>query len=145
MKNKKTPQQEKERWRKKCVELAKKISKKKDGNVCVYCGIGRDRSKLHSHHFFHEGLHVSMSADVDNLVTLCPRHHQGGFIMASGRRMGNHSGFNFHNTPRESTAWFIEKYPKRYKELLKRSRSTTVCTLEFWQKKYEELKKEYES
>lgn len=143
-KKEKTDQQLKEMWRKKCVDLAKKIAKKRDREKCVYCGAGKPQRQVHSHHFFHEGLNKSMSADVDNLVTLCPSHHQGGFLMPStGRIFGNNNGFNFHNSPAESTLWFKEKYPERYKALLNRSRKTIVCTLQMWKDKYEELKKEY--
>lgn len=139
----KTDQQLKEFWRKKCVDVAKKIAKERDGHRCCYCGVGKPQRQVHSHHFFHEGLNKSMSADVDNLVTLCVNHHQGGFMMASGRLMGSH-GFNFHNSPTESTLWFIEKFPERYKTLKERSQKTIVCTLQMWKNKYEELKKEYE-
>lgn len=137
-KKEKTDQQLKEMWRKKCVDLAKKIAKERDEWKCVYCGIGKPQRQVHGHHFFHEGLNKSMSADVDNLITLCASHHQGGLYMRSN------DGFNFHSSPTESTLWFKEKYPKRYKELLNRSRKTVVCTLKYWQDKYEELKKEIE-
>ena len=111
MKKKKTPQQEVEFLRKKCVKIAKEISKKRDGYRCCYCGVGTPQRRMNSHHIFHEGLYKSMSADIDNLITLCVTHHQGGPWMRS------HSGFNFHNSPRESTEWVMNTYPERYDEL----------------------------
>lgn len=132
---KKTDQQIKEAMRKKCVQKAKDISKKRDDYKCQYCGIGKPQRQVHSHHIFHEGMFRSMSADPDNLITVCATHHQGGIWMKSN------SGFNFHNSPRESTEWFMEKYPDRYYSL--KMRSMVVCKLDlmFWQNKYEILKK----
>ncbi len=120
--------------RKKCVELAKKISKEKDNYKCQYCGIGKPQRQVHSHHIFHELMFKSMSADIDNLITLCATHHQGGLYMRSN------DGFNFHNSPRESTEWLMEKYPERYKSLKERSRNMPLCDLQFWQEKYNMLK-----
>ncbi len=112
---KKTEQQIIEETRKKAVVVAKEISKIRDKYRCQYCGIGKPQRMVHSHHICHEGLHKGMSADTDNLITLCASHHQGGMWMRSN------DGFNFHNSPRESTEWLIENYPERYKELKKRS------------------------
>jgi hypothetical protein len=137
-KKEKTEQQKKELLRKRCVKLAKQIAAKRDKWTCCYCGIGRPQRMTHEHHFCHEGLHKSMSADVDNLITLCATHHQGGMWMRSN------DSFNFHNSPAESTEWFIEKYPERYKELKERKNNPIVCDMIFWEKKLEELKKEYE-
>lgn len=135
---KKTDQQKKEALRKKCVLKAKAIAKKRDDFRCVYCGVGKPQRMVHSHHFFHEGLFKSMSADPDNLVTLCASHHQGGLWMRSN------DGFNFHNSPRESTEWFMEHYPERYKELKKRSLITRPLDMKFWEDKLKELE-EYDS
>lgn len=130
----KTDQQLNEAMRKKCVDKAKEISKIRDGYKCQYCGVGKPQRMVHSHHIFHEGLHRGMSADHDNLLTLCASHHQGGMWMRSN------DGFNFHNSPRESTEWFIEHYPERYAELKKRSQKAIHCDIIFWTKKLEELK-----
>lgn len=134
-KNKPTEQQLVEKQRKKCVQLAKDISKKKDDYKCIYCGVGKPQRQVHSHHFFHEGMFKSMSADPDNLITLCASHHQGGQWMKSN------NGFNFHNSPRESTEWFMEYYPERYTSLLERSKQYTNLNMDYWLKKYEQLKK----
>lgn len=136
-KKKLTEQQKKERLRKRCVALAKVIAKIKDDYKCIYCGIGKPQRKVDSHHFFHEGLFKSMSADVDNLLTLCTSHHQGGFYMKSNDK------FNFHNSPRESTEWFQEHYPERHKELKERSMKFVDLTYQYWETKLIELKKQF--
>lgn len=130
----KTEQQIIELLRKRCVALAKEISKKRDKYKCKYCGVGKPQRMVHSHHIFHEGLFKSMSADVDNLLTLCASHHQGGMWMRSN------DGFNFHNSPRESTEWFMEKYPERYKTLKERSLIIVKLDINFWNNKLVELK-----
>jgi len=137
-KKKITEQQITEKLRKQCVSIAKRISKIKDNYKCIYCGIGKPQRLIHSHHFFHEGLYKSMSADVDNLVSLCASHHQGGLYMKS------HDKFNFHNSPREGTEWFMENYPKRYKELKERSMLFQDLTYKYWEDKLVELKKQLE-
>lgn len=128
-----TEQQITEKLRKKCVAKAKEISKQRDNYKCQYCKIGKPQRQVHSHHIFHEGMFKSMSADIDNLITLCASHHQGGVWMKSN------SGFNFHNSPRESTEWFIDNYPERYKIL--KERSLKICKLDkiFWENKLKEL------
>lgn len=141
MKTKKkiTEQQKTEKLRKKCVTIAKEIAKIKDNYKCIYCGIGKPQRMVHSHHFFHEGLYKSMSADVDNLLTLCASHHQGGLYMRSNDK------FNFHNSPRESTEWFIEHYPERYRELKERSVKFVDLSYKHWEEKLAELKVEYDN
>jgi hypothetical protein len=82
-----------------------------------------------------------MSADIDNLITLCVSHHQGVFNSSIGRFMGSHDNFNFHNSPVESTLWFSEKYPKRYTELKERSKQYQKLDRIFWENKLIELQK----
>lgn len=130
-KKSKTDQQKKESLRKKCVAKAKEISKR-NNPFCEYCGT--DTRVLHSHHIFSEGLNKGMSADVDNLITLCWLHHLGGLKFVSTKI------FSFHGSPADATAWLIENRPKKYKELLKRSRIVEPKTLKFWEEKLEELK-----
>ena len=134
MKKKRTPQQETEWWRKKCVKLAKDISKQRDGYRCCYCHVGKPQRQMHSHHIFHEGMFKAMSADIDNLITLCAMHHQGGMWMKSAK------GFNFHNSPRESTEWVMETYPERYNILKERSKVLVNLGLDYWKDKHEGLK-----
>ena len=115
------------------MSLAKEISKKYEGNKCQYCGVGREQRMIHSHHIFHEGLFKAMSADVDNLLSLCASHHQGGMYMRSN------DGFNFHNSPRESTEWLLENMPERYAILKERSLKLEPITEKYWEQKKAEL------
>jgi len=133
-KKKKTSQQTTTALRKRCVKMAKDISKHLDGYRCCYCGVGRPQRQVHSHHIFHEGTYISMSADPDNLITLCAHHHQGGMWGKSN------DGFNFHNCPRESTEWLMEKFPERYAALKKRSQLNQHIN---WENKLGELKSIY--
>ena len=131
-----TEKQLKEKKRKLCVGVAKEIAKLLNP-CCAYCGVGRDKRMIHSHHIFHEGLFKAMSADVDNLLSLCASHHQGGMYMRSN------DGFNFHNSPRESTEWLMENMPERYAILKDRSfKSAQPLTIVFWENKHQELKKQ---
>lgn len=129
----KTESQKKEALRKLCVGKAKEISKIIEGNKCQYCGVGREQRMIHSHHIFHEGLFKAMSADVDNLISLCASHHQGGMYMRSN------DGFNFHNSPRESTEWLMENMPERYATLKGRSLKIEPLDITFWERKKSEL------
>ena len=130
-----TEAQLKEAKRKQCVKIAKEISKLLC-NKCEYCGVGREQRMIHSHHIFHEGLFKAMSADVENLLSLCASHHQGGMYMRSN------DGFNFHNSPRESTEWLMENMPERYAILKERSLKSEPLTMQFWENKLVELKEE---
>lgn len=130
-----TEQQLIEKTRKKCVQKAKEITKLRDNFKCCYCGVGKPQRQVHSHHIFHEGMFKLMSADPLNLITLCATHHQGGMWMKSS------TGFNFHNSPRESTEWLMEKYPERYAELKKRSLVYFKADLNYWTQLLKELSK----
>lgn len=133
-KTKLTDQQIKEKLRKKCVLMAKEISKTKDGRLCQYCKIpGR---VVHSHHIFSEGLNKGMSADPDNLITLCWLHHLGGLKFVSTRN------FSFHGSPSDATEWLKEIYPDRYLALKIRSRKSVQCDLFYWKRRYIILEQE---
>jgi hypothetical protein len=131
IKNKKTTQQITEALRKRCVVKAKVINKINSGYKCQYCGIGKPK-QIHSHHIFHEGINKGMSADVDNLICLCARHHATG-------EWNRTNGFNFHSSPAEAMEWFREKYPELYKTLNNRRNKTNKMD---WNKKLIELKGE---
>lgn len=129
-KKKLTPQQEKEKLRKRCVALAKKISKERDNYKCCYCGRGKPQVAIHSHHIYNEGCHRAMSADIDNLITVCFTHHNSSWI--------NHQP-SFHKNPMEMADWFRETYPERYKALKARSQKPIKADIIYWQKKYQDL------
>lgn len=117
----------KEKQRKKCVELAKKIARKRDNNKCVMCGNDGRFKQLHGSHIYPEGLYVAMSADPDNIVMHCAYCHLR----------------KWHEHPVGAHDWFKKKYPELSKKLKKRSLILEVCDIIYWKKKYEKLKKLY--
>ncbi len=117
--------------RKQCVNSAKLIVKEIAGWKCVYCHKKKGQVAIHAHHIYNEGIHKSMSADIDNLICVCFTHHLGGW---------NAKEPSFHRNPQEMADWFREKYPERAEELRKRTRKSEQCDLQFWIKKHEELK-----
>lgn len=131
----------KEKLRKKCVQLAKLIAKEMAGWRCEYDGCFRTKAagfQMQGAHIFGENSHKSMSADIDNILCLCPVHHTGGFWK-------NAKEPSWHEDPLVMVEWFRKKYPKRYKELLKRSRITNKTSELFWKRKLSELRKTFES
>ena len=133
MKKKLSQQQMTEKLRKRAVVIAKEIAKKRDGYKCQYCGIGKPQRQVHSHHIFHEGMCKSMSADPDNLITICAIHHMAG-------KWVNSRGWNIHGSPRESTEWIQALIPERYAELKQRSLQYQKLDIIYWNKKLEELR-----
>jgi len=134
MTKKRTDQQKKELKRKACVKLAKHQAQERDGYRCRYCGIGRPQRMTHSHHIFSEGLNKAMSADVDNLITLCWLHHLGGLKFVSTKV------FSFHGHPADATEWAKKELGAKYEELRKRSLDKKALTIQFWEEKMKSLK-----
>lgn len=128
---KKVRVKDREYWRKKCVELAKKIARAKAKFICAYCGMGEPNRQTHGSHIYSEGKNPNMSADVDNILCLCWLCHMGGLHKVSAKR------FSWHGTPREAQDWFEDKYPDLYRTL--RDRSNQRYDVDF-EKKYYELK-----
>lgn len=121
-----------EYWRKKAVTVAKKVARMQAGFKCAYCGMGEPQRLTHGSHIYAEGKNKNMSADVDNILCLCARHH----VTIHGRM---HNDWNWHGTPREAQDWFEEKYPRLHQELRRRSQDTMKIVN--WKSKYTELKK----
>lgn len=121
--------------RKKCVNLAKQIVRKKNNYTCQYCGRKEPVIKTHGSHIYSEGQYRSMSADLDNILCLCFTHHLGTW---------NKSEPSWHNNPIEMIEWFNKKFPKLAKKLKERKQKIVTCDYQFWENKLEELKKEYE-
>lgn len=130
---KRTLQQETEWWRKKCVTEAKRQVRQDHDFKCEYCGQGEPLKQTHGSHIYGEGTYKSMSADKDNILCLCATHHVGGYWK-------NNKEPSWHESPMEMTEWFRTNYPERHEELKRRIRTTTVCTLDYWKEKWEELK-----
>lgn len=117
--------------RKRCVKLAKEISKIEAGYKCAYCGRGKPDVAVHSHHIYNEGRYRAMSADVDNLICVCYYHHNPQW---------NTKEPSFHRTPREMNDWLDEKYPERMKALKERTKQSILADEVYWSKKLIELK-----
>lgn len=131
----KTDQQIKEMWRKKCVTLAKRIARARDGFKCRYCGLGEPERGTQGSHVYSEAHSKGMSADTDNIIALCASHHMTGVWNKA-------VNWNWHGTPAEATDWFRKNWPELAENLRVRSLTLKVLTLEDWKKKYEELKEE---
>ena len=121
--------------RDKCVTLAKLIARKKANFTCAYCGAKEPQVRTHGSHIYAEGVHRSMSADVDNILCICAVHHMAHSYW------NNSSKWSWHGTPKEAIQWFDETYPALSKKLKIRSRQQVQADEFFWRKKYEELKK----
>ena len=119
--------------RKLCVDLAKTIVKIIAGYVCAYCGRKKPDVAIHAHHIYNEGVHKSMSADIDNIISVCFTHHLGSW---------NTKEPSFHRNPQEMADWIREKYPERMKTLKQRARGTIQCDLYYWTNKLKELSAE---
>ncbi len=124
----------KERLRKRCVTLAKKIARLKAKEICEHCGKRKqDGWQMHGSHIYPEGVYKSMSADVDNIICLCAICHVGGFWK-------NSKNPSWHEDPVYFVDWFKKKYPKRAKRLKQQTRTIVVCDMQYWEDKLEELK-----
>lgn len=107
-------------YRKKACEYAKTIAKHRDEYTCVKCGRSAENGyQIHGSHIFPEGKYHAMSFIVENIKALCARCHM-----------------DWHENPLD-TAWFIDKFPDRYKKLKKMSISNDKPD---YKKAYEELK-----
>ena len=109
-------------WRKKCVSEAKLEAKERDKLICQKCGKKVEGMNAHGSHIYPEGTYTSMSADSDNILTLCYYCHF----------------YFWHKNPIEASAWFKEKYPELYEILRKRSQEIRIIN---WELKYKSWKK----
>ena len=105
-------------YRKKCVNKAKLEAKERDNWTCQKCGKPVEGKNAHGSHIYNEGTYKSMSADVDNILTMCYYDHINWW----------------HKNPLEASEWFKTKYPELYKTLRERARKTQIIN---WQKRYE--------
>ncbi len=131
---KKTPAQECEEIRKKCVTIAKHIARLVVGEKCEHCGRTKAQGwQMHGAHIYPEGVYKGMSADIDNILCLCAQCHTGGFWKNSNKK-------SWHEDPMYFADWFREKYPERAKLLKERSLTTISLYKQFWEEKLEKLK-----
>jgi len=124
-KNKKKPKSN-SYWRKKCVEVAKQLCKIRDGHKCIRCPrSARQGYQMHGSHILAEGPgYLNISADVDNIKTLCAQCH-----------------IWWHSYPTESGKWFEEKYPDRIFLLRKKAILLKNEKIQ-WEKRLQKLREQ---
>jgi len=94
-------------YRKKAVEIAKKIAVLRDGGICQKCGKSKASGyQIHGSHIFSVGAHPTISAEPYNIKALCATCHSPGFKGS------------WHEDPAANIEWFEGKFPGRLKELL---------------------------
>ena len=114
-------------YKKKAIELAKKIIREK--GICEKCGRRKEHGyQMHGSHIFSINASAELAADLDNLQCLCAGCH----------KMKNDS---WHESPLEQWEWFNKKFPGRYERLNKRRQKIVKANEQFWQEKYNNLKK----
>ena len=118
-----TTQKMRTRARKRCVKLAKDIVKQKANYHCEKCG--RSDKQIQGSHILPEGRYTSLSAEPENILCLCAGCHMW-------------SSDSWHENPIASAEWFNEKFPGRYKRLLKKAQQNIKVD---WVKEEINLKK----
>lgn len=117
-------------YRKKCVDDAKTKAKIRDNYTCQHCGKSKEQGwQMHGSHILPEGTYISMSADVDNIITLCAVCHTGGMWK-------NAKTPAWHTDPVYFGRWTEEKYPGLYDNLRKRAQTIQVIN---WKQRYDAL------
>lgn len=87
----------------KCVDLAKKIAKARDGYMCLRCGRSLQGGfQIHGSHILGTGAHPRLAANPRNIKALCSTCHRW-----------------WHSAPTESGKWFKEKFPEWNAEIEK--------------------------
>lgn len=115
--------------RKKCIELAKKIAKTRDGYKCQRCGKTKEAGwKIDGSHVHPVGLDGRLAADPINIKALCAGCHM-----------------KWHEDPVTMGRWYIEMFPDRVwylnQERLANRKLGTISRLE-WQAIFDDLKKQ---
>jgi hypothetical protein len=115
--------------KKKCIDLAKKIAKERDGYICQKCGRSlQDGWQQHGAHIMPVGW-SGTCADPDNIICLCATCHS----------VGKKSS---HEDPVGYSEWFNKQYPGLYKKM--RDKAYKYSANPFpkidWAELYEELK-----
>lgn len=117
-------------YRKKAIEIAKKIAIARDGGTCQRCGRNKQSGyQIHGSHIFSVGAHPTISAEPDNIKALCSTCHSPGFKGS------------WHEDPAASIKWFDEKFPGRRDRLVKLEQE--MLGKVDWKEKYETLKLQY--
>jgi hypothetical protein len=114
------------KWRKKAIDLAKKIVRKTI-NECEWCG-KKDRKM--------DGAHIipvrfaAVAADLDNILCLCASCH-------------TLSSNSCHENPVLFTRWLDSYAPGRFERLWERARPIAEMTAQDWMEKFKKLEEMY--
>ncbi len=121
-KKKKVKKRKPTNYKKKAIELAKKIVRSQ--GYCDKCG--STTRQLHGSHVF-SVRHEATAADLNNIICLCAYCH----VLSKD---------SWHEEPIENAEWFKKKWPGRFERLLKKSQELCNFTQEDWKLLYEDLK-----
>lgn len=84
---------------------------------------------MHGSHILPEGTYISMSADPENIITLCATCHTGGMWK-------NAKTPAWHTDPVYFGRWTEQKYPGLYDRLYKKAQQIKIIN---WQQRWEEI------
>lgn len=112
------------RWRKKCVEKAKRIVKARDKFTCQKCLKRVKGVNCQASHVISEWRNKKLSCDPLNMKVLCYRCHK----------------WRRHLEPTESGEWYKKKFPQRRKYLEKEHKEIDWSIWkQYFKEKYIEL------
>ncbi len=115
------------KFKKKAIELAKKIAKDKAGWKCEKCGrTKRQGWQQHGAHIIPVEYGLTACV-VENILCLCAKCHS----------MGRDSA---HENPVPFSRWLEEKYPGRYDKLWEIAREVRPIYSSEWEERYKSLK-----
>jgi len=116
------------KFKKKSIELAKKIVKDRAGWKCEKCGRTKKQGwQMHGAHIIPVE-YSNTCCLVENIICLCAKDHS----------MGRDSA---HEHPLLFSEWFNKKYPGRYDKLWEIAREVRPIYSSEWEERYNELKK----
>ena len=106
-------------------KLVKDWVKRRDDNICQYCGIYCEGSNCHASHVIPVSHGQHLRFEPLNMKVLCYHHHLNWW----------------HKNPTEAGKWFTKKFPDRIKFLNKEKKITKKLTDEELQSEIEIYKK----
>lgn len=116
-------------FKKKAIELAKKLAKERDGYICQKPGCGASKAngdQIHGAHILPVTYGLT-AANPENIIALCARCH-------------TFSPYSWHQSPIENAFWFDEKYPGLKEKLLGLAKPSRPIKKDEWETIYHTLK-----
>ena len=115
------------KFKKKAIELAKKIAKDRAGWKCEKCGRSKKQGwQMHGAHIIPVE-YANTACLIENILCLCAKDHSIGRDSA-------------HENPVPFTRWLEKKYPGRYDKLWEIARKVKPIYSTEWEEKYKTLK-----